>query len=591
MVRPLLLLVWLMLPATAIAESAADPAKVLRVAFPVAESGFDPVRVQDLYSAIVNEAIFDRLLTYDYLARPAKLVPMAAADMPAVADDGRTYTFRVRKGIHFTPDPAFGDARRELTAGDFAYTIKRFMDPKNRSPYKFLIDGKIVGLDDEYAKAAKRGGHFDYDAAVPGLDVLDRYTLRIRLNATDYNFPHILAMSTFGVVAREVIEAYADDTNAHPVGTGPYLLKRWVRSNRIVLEANPDYRGFVWAFEPGDDPRDREVVAAMQGRRMPQIGTVEINIIEEEQSRWLAFQRGELDLLDLPPTFAPVAIPDGAVSAELARKGVRLHRSIDPSITYSYFNMRDPVVGGLSRDRIALRRAIIMAYDTDEEIRVIRKGQAVRADYIVPPGIVGHDPDYRSSNRFDPLLANALLDRMGFRKGADGYRTLPDGQPLVFVHYSQTSAVQREFDEFWNKSLDRIGIRLEVRKEKFAELLKAENQCRVTHRDASWIADYPDGDNFMQLLYGKNVHESNSACFEHPEWDRLYERSKTMPAGPERDRIYRDLNRLAEYLGVWRMGVSTYRNVLMQPAVKGFKKHPILHAEWIYHDLVRAGGR
>jgi ABC-type oligopeptide transport system substrate-binding subunit len=568
-----------------------DPDTVLRLVFPVAESGFDPVRVHDLYSNIVTEAVFERLLTYDYLARPARLVAQAAEAMPEVSDAGRTWTFRIRKGVLFQPDPAFRGKPRELTAGDFAYSLKRLADPRNRSPWKFLLDGKVVGLDDAYERARSNGDRFDYDAPIAGLETPDRHTLRIRLTRPDHNFSQVLAQPATSAVAREVIEAYRGDENAHPVGTGAYRLARWDRSNRIRLEAHAGYRGFSWDFAPGEDPRDREVVAAMRGKRMPRIGAVEIRVIEEEQSRWLAFQRGEIDVLALPATFAPVALPDGKPNAELAARGVRLDRSVDPEITYSYFNMRDPVFGGVAKEAVALRRAILMAYDVDEEIRVIHKGQAVRAEFMVPPGVVGHDPGYRDSNRFEPEVANRLLDRMGFRRGADGYRTLPDGRALVLTHFSQTAAIDREFDELWKKSLDRIGVRMQVRKEKFSELMKAEKQCLVQHRNAAWIADYPDGDNFMQLLYGRNVHESNNACFEHPEWDRLYEKSVALPPGPERDRVYRDLNRLAEVLGVWRLRVSRTRNALVQPAVQGYRKHPILHAEWLYYDLERGAAR
>src|SRR5947199_20374 len=134
--------------AAAASAAAADPSKVLRIAFPVQETGFDPVRVSDLYSNTVNEAIFDRLLTYDYLARPAKVVPLAAESMPEISDNGRTYLFKIRRGIYFTPDAAFKGQKRELTAEDFVYTFKRFADPKNRSPWSFMIEGKTDGLDE-----------------------------------------------------------------------------------------------------------------------------------------------------------------------------------------------------------------------------------------------------------------------------------------------------------------------------------------------------------------------------------------------------------------------------------------------------------
>src|SRR5438552_18273929 len=139
---------------------AADPDKVLRIEFYVAETGFDPVKVQDYYSQEVNEGIFDPLLTYDYLARPAKLVPRAAEAMPTIADEARTYTFKIRKGIYFSDDPEFKGKRRELTAQDYVYTIKRFKDPVNRSPYESFIDG-ITGLE-QLKKQAEKTGKFNY---------------------------------------------------------------------------------------------------------------------------------------------------------------------------------------------------------------------------------------------------------------------------------------------------------------------------------------------------------------------------------------------------------------------------------------------
>src|SRR6202030_2650323 len=164
--------------------------------------------------------IFDRLMTYDYLARPAKLVPRVAEAMPTISDQARTYVFKIRKGIFFASDPAFKGAKRELTANDFIYTIERFKDPVNKSPYESFIDG-IVGIE-EFKKDAEKSGRMNYDTKVDGLQALDRYTLQIKLSETDYNFGYIMAMPNYGAVAREVIDAYADDTNAHPVGTGPY---------------------------------------------------------------------------------------------------------------------------------------------------------------------------------------------------------------------------------------------------------------------------------------------------------------------------------------------------------------------------------
>src|SRR5438874_12362433 len=263
----LLALVALMAAQAALAQ---PESKILRVTFQAAETGFDPVRVHDYYSGHVLVAVYDTLLTYDYLARPAKLVPSAAEAMPQVSADGLTYTFRIKKGIYFTDDPAFKGKKRELTAQDFAYSIRRFFDPKNRSPYAFLFTGKIVGLDDLAARA-KAGGKFDYDAPVAGLQTPDRYTLVIKLTQPDRDLPYVLAFPVTSAVAREAIEAYGDDSPSHPVGSGPFLLKRYVRSSKIVLARNPNYRGKTWDFDPGDNPRFKQIAERMQGKRLPLI--------------------------------------------------------------------------------------------------------------------------------------------------------------------------------------------------------------------------------------------------------------------------------------------------------------------------------
>jgi ABC-type transport system substrate-binding protein len=562
---------------------AADPDKVLRVEFYVAETGFDPVKVQDYYSHTVNEAIFEPLMTYDYLARPAKLVPRAAESMPVINDQARTYVFKIRKGIYFAADAAFKGKKRELTAEDYVYSIKRFKDPANKSPYESFIDG-IVGLE-ELKKDAEKSGRMNYDTKVDGLQALDRYTLQIKLKETDYNFGYLMAMPNYSAVAREVIEAYADDTNGHPVGTGPYRLKEWKRSNKIVLEANPDFRGFVWQSEPGSDPRNIEIAAAMKGKKMPQIGRVEIYIIEEQQASWLAFQKDELDILYMREQFSQIAIPDSKVSAELAKQGVTLSRITDPDINYTYFNTTDPEFGGFSKDKIALRRAILMSFDDAELIRVIRKNQAIDAEYPIPPDVVGHDASYRTSIPYDPALANKLLDYFGFKRASNGYRTWPNGKSLVWRYSSTPTTRDRELDELWQKSVEKIGIRIHVDKNKFPEELKLERACQLLSRTASWIADYPDGDDFMQLFYGPNSGQNNNACFQMKEWDRIYEKTRAMPASPERNQLYRQLWRMVEVNGVMRLHDTHVRNMLVQPAVIGYRKHPILLADWIYVDV------
>jgi ABC-type transport system substrate-binding protein len=564
---------------------AADLNKVLRIVFPAGETGFDPLRVIDVYSNSVTEQVYEPLLTYDYLARPARLVPLTAESMPHIADNGRTWLIRLKKGILFQSDPAFKGRKRELTVNDFVYAFKRMMDPKLRSPWQFILAGKIVGLD-ELAEQARTSGTFNYDAKVAGLELLDNYTLRIRLNDTDYNFGYLLAMPATAAQAREVVEAY-DDTNAHPVGTGPYVLKKWVRGSKIALEANPDYRDVIWDYQPGSDPYDKKLVAEMKGKKIPQIGAVEISIMEEGQSRWLAFQDGQLDFLNIPQEYTPKALVGDKLAPDLLQQGFRLQRVIEPDLTYTAFNFKDPVVGGAGQAKTALRRAIVMAFDNDEEIKVVRRGQAIAARTPIPPGVVGYNPNYRSAIKFDPVLANKLLDQFGYKKGPDGMRTLPDGKPLLLKMATEPNAIDRDLNELWKKSMDRIGIRIEFFPQKFSDNYRAAKACQLMLWGQAWTADYPDGENFMQLLYGPNTGQSNNGCYQSAAFDKLYEAARKLPDSPERNRLYDQMSRQMEVDAAWRLGVHRIRNQIIRPQVKGYKKHPVLLVEAKYLDVVR----
>jgi ABC-type transport system substrate-binding protein len=560
-----------------------DPDKVLRTMFPQAETGFDPAKTHDLYSQTVIEAINESLLTYDYLARPARLMPRTTTSLPEVGEGGLVYTFRLKKGIYFTDDQAFRGAKRELIASDYAYSIKRMVDPKIHSPYRFFIDGKIVGLD-ALSNAAEKTGRFDYDAQVPGLTVVDRYTLRIRLTAPDYNFGYILAHPSLSAVAREVIELYGEDSNAHPVGTGPYKLGKWVRASLIELIANPDYRGIEWNFA-ASEPGDEALISEMKGKVLPTIGRIEIYIMEEDQARLLAFQNKELDLFELRGGLAPRMLDGPKLRPEFATSGAKLSRIVDPELAYPYFNMRQGTFVGLSKEKIALRRAIILAYDSDEEIRTVWNGQAEKLEFPIPPGIVGHLPKYRSSNQTDLKLAIALLDKFSYKIGADGWRTLPDGKPLVVHFTTLPDSEGRLTEEMMSKTLGKLNIKMSSEKKKLSDMLKAEKACQIEIRPDRWIADYPDGDNFMQLFYSKNIGQSNTSCTDIPEYDHLYEKASKLPESAERTALWVDMARLLEYYGALKPSVARNRNMVMQPWVLGFKKHPILLADWLYIDV------
>jgi len=572
--------------AIAAASVHAAPLKVLRVPFVIAETNFDPAAVADLYSNSVIEEIFESPLTYDFLARPAKLKPQTLEAMPEITDEGRIYTLHLRHGIYFDDDPAFGGKKRELTAADYAFAIERLIDPKLRSPNLWLIERRIVGVPEAIA-AALEAGKFDYDAKIPGIEVLDRYTLRIRLVKTDYNFLYILAMSNLGAQAREVVERYGSEIGAHPVGTGAFRLAEWKRSSRIVLVKNPNFRVEYYEAEPpAGDPLSLHLYAEMKGKRIPQLDRVEISIIEESQPRWLAFLNNELDWINLPYEFNSMALPGARIAPWLDKRGVRNVPSVETDVTYLYFNMKDATVGGYTPEKIALRRAISLAYNNEEEISLIRNGTAIEAVSLIPPGVLGYDLHFNLGETYDPPRAKALLDMFGYvDRDGDGWRDMPDGSPLVFEYAAGPSQLERQFIQLWKKDMDAVGIRMTTEVAKWPDLRKKSKAGLLQTWDLSWGADYPDGENFLQLLYGPNCGSSNDGCFQLPAFDALYDEASRIPPGPERTAIYEQMARLVAVYAPMKLHSHRIRNQMVQPWVKGWRKHPILHEGYRYVDI------
>lgn len=563
---------------------AAGP-KTLRVAFPTAETGFDPAQVQDLYSRTVIGHILDAPLEYDYLARPATLRPNTAAAMPEVSADHRTFTIRLRPGIFFADDPAFKGTRRELTAHDYVYSFKRLYDPRWKSPMLFALEtSRLLGLSELREQAVRGKQPFDYDREVEGLRALDRYTFRIRLAEPNPRFVYNLAdASLLGAVAREVVETYGDAIMAHPVGTGPFRLAHWTRSSRIVLERNPDYRDAHYDFEPAEDALDmRDEVARLRGRRLPLVDRVEILVVAEDQPRWLAFVQGELDLLAVPGEFVPVAAPNGRLAPFLERRGVKLTRTAGADVALTYFNMEHPVVGGYTPEKVALRRAIALAFDGDEYIRIVFAGMGVRAQSPIVPGTFGYDPRYASEmGEFGRARAAALLDMFGYvDRDGDGWREMPDGSPLVLELAGSPTQLDRKQNELWRRYMSAVGLRIDFRVAQWAELLRMSLAGKLMMWGYGWQVGSPDSDSLFGMGYGPNKEQLNDARFDLPEYNALYERQRVLPDGPERLQLLHRAARILTAYMPYKFHLHRVNLDLAQPWVDGYRRHPFTTRQW-----------
>ena len=573
--------------------AAGDAPRVLRYAFPIAETGFDPAQISDLYSRTVVAGIIEAPLAFDFLDRPFRMKPNTLVEMPQISEDFRTFTFRLKPGIHFADDPAFKGARRELVAQDYVYSLKRHYDPRWNSPNLYRLEAsKILGLSELRQQVLKDKQPFPYDREVEGLRTLDRYTFQVKLAepAPRFHQEVMTDAGNFGALAREVVEFYGDKIMEHPVGTGPFVLSEWRRSSRIVLARNPNYREVLYDEQaPADDPRSQAIAVQLKGRRLPMLDRVEIAIIEEAQPRWLSFLNGQTDLMErLPNEFAPVAAPNDKLAPNLAKRGITMDRSPLVDITLAaLFNQDNPVVGGYTPQKVALRRAIALAYDSDKEIRLVRKSQAVPAQTAISPLTFGYNPALKTTmSDHDPARARALLDMYGYLdRDGDGWREQPDGKPLLLEYATQPDQSSRQLAELWEKGMKAVGLRIVFKVAKWPENLKASRTGKLMMWGVGWSATTPDGDTFLALAYGPNKGGANHARFDLPAFNTLYAQQSTLPDGPERARVMEEASKLMVAYVPYKL--STHRIVtdLMQPWVIGFRRNPFMREFYKYLDV------
>jgi ABC-type transport system substrate-binding protein len=557
---------------------AADPAKVLHLASPDIDT-LDPQQFSDDPSFQVQAAIFESLFEWDYLGSPPKLTPLTAEGPADIAADGKTWTIRIKPGIFFTDDPAFKGRPRELVADDYVYSYKRWIDPNGRRGGAPVTTDLIVGAR-PVVDAAARSGKFDFDRPIEGLRALDRYTLRLRLTASDY--PTIRDLLGFvGASAREVVEAAGADIRIRPVGTGPYRLREWKRGSRIVLEANPKYRGV--RFPDSDNPAQAPLVRSMKGSVLPQIGVIEIAVIDEDLPRLLQFEQGGLDYVVLRGEVANRLLAGGKLKPEYAARGIARYVFPEPYLFSVYFNVADAVLGGMNNDRIALRRAIALALDVETLLKVVYAGQAIPANQIVPPGVSGHDPARPVKPLYDPAAARALLDRFGYRVGADGYRSLPDGKPLVLTLSQRTGAVSREVETLWKKSMDAVGLRIEFRVAPFQEIIKAleKGQFQMYY---GGFGGSPSGYNELSQLHSRQPQRVNVVQFKLAEYDSAAEQFLHSESDAGQIAAARRMTDLALTYMPQLPAAFRLENEFVQPWVRGFSPM-VFSSYWKYLDI------
>ncbi len=510
----------------------------------------DPQVSYDTTGNVVVSQIYESLLQYNlFKTDPYELEPSLAEAMPRRIEheNGRvSYEFRLKRGIRFHDAPCFPDGKgREVTAHDFVYVFQRIADPKVECPVLSSLQEFVVGLREAFEEAQKTGS-FDYDKPTGAITVVDDYTFQLHLLRPYPQMLYWMAMPFTAPVPREAVEYYhgkegREQFRFRPVGAGPYQLDEWKRKRVIRLVRNPHYN--ATHFPTTGWPKEEEArFAPLAGAALPMIDEIQLSIIREAVPAWLLFRQGYLDRSGVSKDVFNTVITSGQnLSKKFEEQGISLHRDVDPTTYYLQFNMEDPVVGTNKK----LRQAISMAYNQERANEIFRNGIDLKAEQLLPPGVVGYDPSFRNPYRvFNLQKAKELLSEAGYPGGIDPKTNRPLELTLDVIAMDSASRRRAEFDKAQIEQL-RIVCKIEENTWPRFQEKQQRGLCQM-NTGSGWHADYPDAENFFFLFYSKNFPPSgpNSSRFANAEFDALYEKMAMMENGPERAVIISKMNHL-----------------------------------------------
>jgi ABC-type transport system substrate-binding protein len=569
----------------------------------------DPATCGDEVSSTIQANFYEGLYNYHYLKRPLEVVEQLAESMPVISPDGLTYTIKIKRNVVYHRNPCFGRdstgmhawKTRTVTAADFVLAFKRVADYHINTglSWAFLAE-RIVGLDEyrDKTRQYKAGDFSRYDLPVEGVSAPDSFTFVLKLRSPFPQLIYVLAMHVYAPVPREVIDYHlstADNGRGgrgmiplrertpeikeqeQVIGTGPYILTVFKRKWKIVMERNPEFRGETYPAEGEGPCADYAGDSAMglladAGKRVPFIGRINYRYIEEDYASWMLFLSKQTDVGPIPPeTFQAIISPGKELTDDWRRKGISLNKSSKPSVYWIVFNMEDPIIGKSK----SLRKALCLAYDVDNEIRILQNDRGKRAVNIVPSSFKGHDeagsgPYYR----FDTVAARKELEAA--KKELQAAGLLVNGQIPELKFDLSDGVYYLRMAEFVRQQFSRLGIKVKCVFNDWPTLQRKVENKQTQMYTMGWGADYPDAENFLQLYYSGNIDKgTNNSNFRNGEFDSLYRVIRVMQDSPERTRLYARMVRIiSEEVPVLLLH-EREDFLLFYDWIKNIKVHPI----------------
>ena len=547
--------------------------RVIYLVSPEKIAGFDPINASDLYSANEMGKVYEGLFEFHPLKRPYELMPNLAAEMPTVGADGLTYTVKIKKGVFFHDSKAFGGAKRELKADDIVYSLKRLADPKLMAKGFWVIDDKLVGLNEWRAKYAQADAAV-YADEIEGLKKIDDYTVQFKLKQPYPQFLYALAMPYTFVVPREAVEFFGKEFLNHPVGTGAFILPKFEQTNRMIYEKNPTFREKFYPSEGAEEDATNGLLADA-GKKLPLVDKIIVDIIVESQPKWLGFKKAKNDLMEVPKdNFEEVIVGAKELTKEFKSKGVRLHAEAQLDVTFISFNNQHP----LFKENKKLRQAISLGYNRAQGNKLFYNDTAIEAQGVIPPGIAGYRKEFKNPyTKFDLEAAKKLLKEAGYPEGK--------GLPAITVETrNETNA--RQLLEHFADNMKELGIKVIVNQNTWPELVNKVTTKRNQMYTMAWGADYPDAENFLGLLYCPNQSPgSNGANYCNPEFDKLFKQAVVLQDSPERTSLYEKINEMVSVEVPWIFSYHRTKYYVAHAWLKNYKFMEFNHTQFQYLNV------
>jgi oligopeptide transport system substrate-binding protein len=584
---------------------------------------YDPAVSYNVREHWVTAEIYETLLEYHYLKRPYQLMPGLAREVPEPRPlpDGRSvYTFRLRPDLLFQDDGSFsrfeaGRKTREIQAADVAFQLMRLADPEVGSPIApnlVKIDGFTAfgeRLRERRESDPEFGGlrpdrQYAAVGGIRGIVVRGSHELDVIVSEPNPQLIFWFAMPFTAPVPWEAVAWWdgqegRDFFKDHPVGSGPFKLGFFERQRRVVLERNPNWYGirhpewrapgatFPTAAEAGPDAAI-PVDPAYAGRPLPFLDRIDFRLEVELIPQFTKFMQGYYDQSKITKEGFDRVVTGGNLSEDMAARGIELQKAPELDIWYVGFNMRDPTVGAPAGTRgQKLRQAMSLAIDAREFVQLFYNGRGVPAQSPVPPGLFGYDAAYRNPYRQPDLeRARALLAEAGYPQGIDP----GTGKPLelTFDALDPSTARLLQF-QFLTAAWARLGLDVEI------EATSANQFRDKVDRGAhqiflwGWIADYPDPENFLLLLWGPNGRSlsggPNFANFQDSRFDALFVEMRDRADDPRRAALIDEMRGILAERRPWIELFHSEKYALVHGWLKNHRLSGLVAPEGKYLDI------